>query len=93
MNPKDRVKLLSIPTGVIETKEKFPDTYQIFSVAVGNQFTVQDINEFGMAELYIKQNGGNSDSPCDDSVWVEREFLEILKPQNQPEQDNPITRP
>ena len=71
MKPNDTVKLIGIPTDVTPSEKDSLKTYEIFSKAVGNKFRVQGLNDLGMAELYLNEDGMNSDSPCDDSIWVE----------------------
>ena len=72
----DQVRLVRIPPAVDSEKGKFPETYQLIVQAVGKIFSVQGTNEYGMAELWIGEFGGNSESPCDDSVWIETEYLD-----------------
>jgi len=74
----DQVRLVRIPPAVDSEKGKFPETHQLIVKAVGKVFSVQGNNEHGMAELWIDEFGGNSESPCDDSVWIEAEYLEKM---------------
>ena len=78
LNYGDRVKLRQLPDQVDSEKNKFPETHKLISQAVGKVFTVRGSNEHGMAELWMNEFGGDSESPCDDSVWIERGYLEKM---------------
>jgi len=75
---EDRVRLLGVPAQVERDKDRFPETYDLCVKAVGSEFTVRGFNHYDMAELWIDPHGDNSDNACDDSVWIEPEYLEVV---------------
>ena len=72
----DHVVLAVIPSPVEEDRAKFPSTYELFSAAVGNRFTVRGFNGLNMAELWVTADGLDSTNACDDSIYVEIEYLD-----------------
>ncbi len=73
------MRLLEMPAAIIADREQFPDTWKLVTEALGGTFTVRGINDLGMAELWISEYGLNSDNACDDSVWIERDFLKVVR--------------
>jgi hypothetical protein len=67
--------LHSIPVQVIENRDQIPETYQLLSKAVGKAFRARGINEYGMIELWIADDGTDTPDACANSVWIEPEFL------------------
>lgn len=84
----------AVPTAVIRDRDQFPETFDLLSSAVGNEFHRRGVNELGMIELWIDDDGTESSDACAHSVWIERAFLtptETGAP-NKPEQPSPTTR-
>lgn len=75
MHCDDRVTLVALPAEVERDRERFPETYALCLKAVGQEFTVRGFNDDGMAELWIKPDGRNSEDACADSVWIEPAYL------------------
>lgn len=78
VNLGDTVRLRRIPRAVEECREQPAETEWLLSKAVGQVFTVRGWNNVGMVEIWIRQDGRNSESACDDSVWIEPEYLEVV---------------
>jgi hypothetical protein len=74
--------LRSVPTAVIRDQDRLPETYQLLSSAVGNPFRARGINDLGMIEFWITEEGTDSSDGCSDSVWIEPEFLTALEDSN-----------
>jgi hypothetical protein len=71
----DLVELVSIPEAVIEDKERFPETLDLFARALQKQFRIRSFNEYGFAEFWLHEDASEDESGTDHSVWVEQQNL------------------
>ena len=76
----DTVKITKLPGPVRRDRAKFPETFQIFERAIGHHLTVRGIDEHGLVELWVRDNGSDNDSCTAHSIWVEPEHLVRIKP-------------
>ena len=74
---EDLVKLLHVPAAVKSDKIRSPETFDLCARSTGRTFTIRGFNDYGMAELWIDEEGRDSTDACADSIWIEPDCLEV----------------
>jgi hypothetical protein len=76
MKPGDIVRVVAVPPCLPANA----DTHLVFERCVGHVFPIVDIAATGQVELEVGEVMGVS--ACMHSIWIEIEFLELVRPKN-----------
>lgn len=78
-NRGDKVRVLRVCSSVADASpEEFGNTIELFRRCVGNEYRVEDINEYGQIELYVHADGKQAPDGGYDTIWVEPENVELV---------------